>query len=89
MDAGYLLCDRRERDIDAILISEATIDYINGVGDAVPFSDEARAGPEARSDSGGVGVSRFLQLAFVRRQQITVGEDLILVDRTSSQQRGR
>ena len=89
MDAGYLLSDCRERDIDAILIPEAPIHYINGVRDTVPFADEARARPEARSDLGGVGASRFLQLAFVRRQQVTVGEDLHLVDRSSPQQRGR
>jgi len=84
MYAGDLLSNRRQRDIDPILISKTTIDHINGVSDAVPFSDEARAGPEARGDLGGIGASRLLQFAFVRREKVTVNEDLHLIDRATS-----
>ena len=84
MDTGYLLSDRRERDIDAILIPKATIHDVNGVRDTVPLADESRTRPEARRELGGIGASRLLQLAFVRWQQVTVCEDLNLVDRTTS-----
>ena len=57
MHASYLLGNRRERDIDTILISEAAIDHVNGVGDAIPLPDKSSAGPEARGDLGGVGAS--------------------------------
>ena len=85
MHTGYLLGDRGERDIDAILISKAPSHHVNGVRDTVPFADESRTGPEARSDPGGIGASRLLQLSFVRWEQVTVGEDLNLINRTSSQ----
>ncbi len=85
MHAGYLFGDRRERDIDPVLVPKASIDHVNGVGDAIPFAYESSARPEARGDLREIGASGLLQLAFVRWEQVTVGEDLNLIDRTSSQ----
>lgn len=60
MYAGYLLGNRGKRNIDAILISEAAIDDINGVGDAIPLANKPSARPEAWGDLGGIGASGLL-----------------------------